>query len=111
MAEFTDTDLANIRTIIGDATPPEDADLEEIFTRVESWPGVAHEVLSKRLADLLASPATFSVSGVYSQSTGDNIRALKEAIAQMADAIPGGAPGGIGMSQVIIVDPEVPCGR
>jgi hypothetical protein len=39
------------------------------------------EVLETRLAELIRKPATFNVSGEYSQSTGENIKALKEEIA------------------------------
>lgn len=102
---LTDADRILVRMEIGSAEPPTDGDLDDAFDRLLSWEAVAREVLAIRLADLLASPATFSVSGVYSQSTGDNIRSLQAQLTKLESAIPGGP------DQVVISSPDVPCGR
>lgn len=75
-------DLAWVRSNIGDDTPPEDGDLDAIYDRVGTVAGVAAEVLRKRLADLLAGPASFSVDG-YSQNVGANINALMKQLAEL----------------------------
>lgn len=74
--------LAVLRSRLG--SNANEADLSARYDRLGDLVAVEHEVLSQRLADLLASPATFSVPGEYSQSTGENIRALQARI----DALP-----------------------
>lgn len=77
-------DLRYLRRKVGSS--PDDATLQTTYdayvgqgktyplewTILDTW-----EV---RYADLLANPATFAVSGEYSQSTGDNIDAILDAI-------------------------------
>src|SRR5687767_9623527 len=73
-------DLIWVRRKIGTGTPTDD-DLDDVYDRVGSREEVVKEVLETRLADLLANPAQFSVSGEYSQNTGANIAALQKALA------------------------------
>ena len=85
---MTDDELASVRIVVGDATPPLDYEIEEIFDRVGSVGATIHEVTSKRLADLLASPATFAVPGEYSQSNEANIRAYQKLLEEYASFAP-----------------------
>lgn len=85
---LTDDEFEQIRAEIGDATPPTDLELDEIHDRVDSVGGVVYEVTSKRLADLLASPASFTVSGEYSQSTEANIKAYQALLEKYASFSP-----------------------
>jgi len=84
---LTANDLAWVRTQIGDESPPTDPDLDDIFDRVGSAAGTATEVVRKRLADLLATPASFAVDG-YSQNTSANIKALQDLLDYLEDLIP-----------------------
>ncbi len=90
--------LASIRDEIGTAEPPTTADLDVIYDRVSGLVGVVRAVWAQRLANLLAEPATFSVSGEYSQSTSANIEAIRKRLSELAsypddsDTIP---PGGV----------------
>lgn len=66
---------------------PTDAELNTLHDtlivegKVQPTEWVILEVLETRLADLIRNPASFNVSGEYSQSTVENIKALKEQIA------------------------------
>lgn len=81
---LTPTDLRYTRRRLGSL--PADADLDTLYdtlvlegkTSPVEW--VILETLETRLADLIRNPATFSVSGEYSQSTAANIEALKAEI-------------------------------
>src|SRR5690242_3581026 len=76
-----DEDLINIREEVGDT--PDDATLTEIWDRRHDWVAVVREVLKLRLANLVAAPAQFDVSGEYSQNTGANIKALTQQLANL----------------------------
>lgn len=90
--------LAAVRDEIGTIEPPSDSDLDDIHERKGGLVGVVRAVWAQRLADLMAEPATFSVSGEYSQSTGKNIEAIQARLAELSsfpddsNEIP---PGGI----------------
>jgi hypothetical protein len=76
---MTDDELFAIRAEIGIAEPPDDGDLDEIFSRVGTVAGTASEVLKGRLAVFMAAPASFAVDG-FSQNTSANIAALQKRI-------------------------------
>jgi len=84
MAALTGSELMYTRRRVG--LLPVDADLQTIFDAytlegvVEPLEWTILSVLETRLAELIRNPATFSVSGEYSQSTAPNIEALKELI-------------------------------
>lgn len=92
---LSDDDLTYIRSAIGAAAPPTDDDLYDAFDRLDSSDAVIAEVLRARLANLLTQPASFSLSGVYSQSNSETIRALTERLAQAeaAAAVAAGTSG------------------
>lgn len=75
---LTDTQLADVRAWIGDSEPPTDFDLDDIYDRlaVPTVAGVAHQVLTKRLAEYLAEPASYTIEGVYQESSQANITGL-----------------------------------
>lgn len=77
MAFMTDADLAYLRSELG-AAPDEDT-LIEAFDRLGNAPAVALDVLRGRLSELVSGPASFSISGEYSESNEANIRALQAA--------------------------------
>lgn len=98
---LTDEQLAYYRTQLG--TVLDVVDLETRYTRLGDDAAVAGEVLQQRLADLLAAPSSFAIPGEYSQSTTENIKAIR---AQLDDLLAGDSPGGL--STVTIVQPGVP---
>jgi hypothetical protein len=81
---LTEDELALVRDEIGIADPPSDSDLDDIHERRGGLVGVVRAVWAGRLADLLALPATFSVSGEYSQSTSANIEAIRKRLSELS---------------------------
>jgi len=73
---LTDVELAYLRSEIGSTV--DEADLDLRYERLGTAVAVAHEVVRERLATLLSGPSSFSLPGVYSESTNDGtIRALQ----------------------------------
>ena len=83
MAELTTGDIGWIREWVGD--DPDDVELNRLLNEpgVGDRGAVVKRVLAVRLANLLAEPASMSISGEYSQSTAANIEALREKLAQL----------------------------
>lgn len=79
---LTDAQVHYLRTKVGTDAPTDD-ELQEAFDRLDDVDSVAREALEIRLADLLAAPESFSVSGEYSQSTGRNIDGIKATLATL----------------------------
>lgn len=81
---LTASTLDYVRSEIGDLDPPSDADLNDLYDAYladgaeDPVTAVIVRIQKGRLANLLNDPASISVSGVYSQSTGENIKALQE---------------------------------
>lgn len=76
--------LAEVRDEIGTVEPPSDSDLDDIHDRKGGLVGVVRAVWAQRLADLLASPASFSVSGEYSENNSANIDGIQKRLAELA---------------------------
>jgi hypothetical protein len=70
-------------------TDTDTADLDDRYTRLGTARAVAIEVLYQRKADLLAQPASVTVSGVVGVTYTENIKALERQIAFLEG---GGAP-------------------
>lgn len=85
-APLTDAQLLWLHDELGEHS---DDDLQDRHARLGTPAAVAASVLRARLAGLLAAPAQFSIPGVITTGTGDNIRALQSRLAVL-DA-PGGA--------------------
>lgn len=98
---LTLNELAVVRSYVG-SEPPID-DLQETHERLGSVQGVVEEVLRRRLADLQAKPAQFSVAGEYSQSTAENIRSLKEMLDRVGAEL---GPGGTSLARIIPPPPR-----
>ncbi|MDX5526075.1 hypothetical protein PV677_36005 [Streptomyces sp. DE06-01C] len=64
------------------------ADLTARYTRLGTGRAVAIEVVRERLADLLASPGSVSVSGVVSINTSANIAAYERQLAALESGQP-----------------------
>ncbi len=84
MTALTGSELMYTRRRVG--LLPVDADLQTIYDAYEAE-GVDQPlewmilgVLETRLAELIRNPASFNVAGEYSQSTGENIKALQEQV-------------------------------
>lgn len=73
------TQLSWIRSKVG--STPDDAALNTLYTQFGNIQDVARQVLSQRLADMASTPATFNVEGAYSQSTNENLKTLREQLA------------------------------
>lgn len=78
---LTNSQLAVIREQIGATSPPTDEDLENRFARTGDVQAVILEVLRGRLADFLSGPTSISIPGVYSESHGEAVTALRDQIA------------------------------
>lgn len=76
--------LAEVRDEIGTTEPPSDSDLDDIHDRKGGLVGVVRAVWAQRLANFLADPATFAVSGEYSQSVRDNIEGIQNRLKELA---------------------------
>lgn len=101
--------LALVRDEIGFTEPPSTPDLDDIYDRKGGLVGVVRVVWSQRLADLFANPASFSISGEYSQSTGDNMKYIQARLAELSgvaddsDEIPSkGAPSTVLVSYQLV---------
>lgn len=96
---LTADQLAAVREEIGTTTPPSDADLNVIHERVGGLVGVVRAVWRGRLATMLATPASLNVPGQVGLNWGENIKAIKERLAELArypddsDELPGGGTG------------------
>lgn len=77
---LTAIELADVRTEVGDTSPPSDADLHLIHDRRRNVQDTILEVLVKRRADYIANPAQFVLPGEYGQNTAENIKALDRQI-------------------------------
>lgn len=90
---LTDEQAAYLRSELG---PDVDlVDAQGRYTRLGDVTAVVTEVLRERLATLVAGPASFSVSGVYSQDTSANITALREQLSRV------GTPGDSGLPDLV----------
>lgn len=88
MTTLTDTQVATIRDYIGDSEPPDDIELQDIFDRVHTVIGVAYAVLNKRLAVFLSEAASYSIVGVYQESSQSNIDNLRQLLKAMEEKFP-----------------------
>jgi hypothetical protein len=92
MAELTDDDLVWLRTQLGTGQPDAtDSKLAEAYDRLLDREAVAVEILTTRLANFEADPATFSIAGVYSQSVKDNIEGIRARLSALGADASGGA--------------------
>ncbi len=89
-AALTADQLAEIRSWIGDATPPTDDDLADAFERLGSTGDVALEVLRGRYAASLAGPAKWSVEGDFSIDNSANIALLAKHLKALEGTIGAG---------------------
>lgn len=96
---MTEAELLTIRDEVGEA--PADQEIEDIYGRVGSVGGAIYALLSRQLSELLNNPASFNVSGEYSQDVRANIEALQRKLQAYAAF----APGVDGVGQVRIVEP------
>lgn len=64
---------------------PSDDDLQTIYDRTGSLTETVREVLETRRADLIADPASYAITGEYSQDTRANIDAINKLLAQLGD--------------------------
>ena len=83
-AQLTDEQLAYLRAELGPETTAEE--VQARWERLGDPQLVAVEVVRERLAALQAGPATFSLAGVYSQSTAENLRSYREQLARLTGA-------------------------
>jgi hypothetical protein len=99
MASLTDDEVLFIRDYIGATTPPEDYELDDIYTRVGTPIKVAYAILNKRLADFLSVAASYSIVGVYQESSQANIDNLRQLLKDMEDKFPEVVDDGTGIPQ------------
>lgn len=92
---LTATELADVRTEVGDTSPPSDADLHAIHDRRLNVRDTILEVLTKRRADYIANPAQFILPGEYGQNTAENIKALDRQIDRVRSGVYGAAASSV----------------
>jgi hypothetical protein len=95
---LSEVQLIRVRRHVG-ANEPTDAELHAIYDRLGDVDELVLEVLEARLATLTSEPAQFAIPGEYSQSVGENIKALQEQLAKLGW-------GAAGAARVRIVEPE-----
>lgn len=78
------------------------ADMQVRYDRLGSAKAVALEVIRQRLADALQAPTSFSIPGVYQETTTGNVSALQEQLKRVAteadvdgDGIPDSGASGV----------------
>lgn len=81
---LTDADIDLVRSEIGNASPPTDADLDAYLDTMGTVPGVALIVLRGRLSAMLASPAKLDVDGDVSVDWTANLKALQSQVDRLA---------------------------
>lgn len=95
---FTTEELAEVRTwVVWD--PPTDAELNERHDALGGMYAVVVWYLRLKYSQLLAEPASYAISGEYSQSTGANIEAFAARLAEaegLAAAEASGSAAGVG---------------
>jgi len=74
---MSDDDRYWVRSQIGSATPPTDAELDDAYDRLGSALDVAVEVLEARYADAISGPAKWSVEGDFSIDNTETIKSLR----------------------------------
>lgn len=82
MSALTDDQLAYLHAELGGSA--DEADMQVRYTRLGSVVAVAEETIRERLADLLAKPASVTLTGVMSKDTSANIRALQPQALRLA---------------------------
>lgn len=99
--------LLILRAELGDAVPPTDETLDQLYTLRGGLVGVVRHVWQGRLANLINNPASFSVSGEYSQNTAANIAAIQRRLLELAgvpddsDDLPPNAGGAIAALEIV----------
>ena len=104
MATLTEIQLVLLHDQLG--TDADEIEMQERYDRNNDVNQVMLEMLQRRLADMVAAPACFSVSGEYTQSTGANIDAITAKISQIGSSL-----GVIASGRVRIVRPVDPASR
>ena len=99
------TERAWLRSWLG--AEPDDEDLDARYARLEDAQAVALEVVRERRAALLATPSSFTVTGVYSESNSGRADELKNLLADLLRD-PGPSAAAVqGGSSVLVVVPAV----
>jgi hypothetical protein len=80
---FTDEELAYFQGKLG--TPLDEDDLDERYTRLQSVPAVALEILRIRMANLQKNPLQFTIPGDYSENRTDNAKLLAQVIEDLEE--------------------------
>lgn len=97
-------DLAYVRSKIGSAEPPSDADLDVAYDRLGTADAVVLEVLTGRRANLLALPLKRNIDGDVSVDATANLKALDAAIAEARGAVAGGGAGTLVVGSLVRSD-------
>jgi hypothetical protein len=110
---FTD-DLLLLRTFVAPALA-DDTALEDVYDSLNSsWQATAIHFLRKRRADLVAGPASFAISGEYSESNAEILTELDKMLTQLSGLLPSepelpdGATvtGGFSVGQIVRCQPR-----
>jgi hypothetical protein len=84
---LTPDQTVELRSIIGIEEPPNDADLEFAYDRLQSIPAVALEVQRGRLADLRSRPSSLTIDGDRTESWTETIRSLERQVAELDSSV------------------------
>jgi hypothetical protein len=95
---LTEDDTVFFRVKLGSGTDL--ADAESRLDRLGDRRAVVLEVLEERLATLVATPASFSVAGEYSQDTKENIRQVERSITDARAELETGGDVDLGLVRI-----------
>lgn len=78
VVDVLDPALGEIRRLIGNSVPPTDAELLADYARLGTAKKVALAVLERRYVEMLSRPASWALTGDYSEDWGSNIARMGE---------------------------------
>lgn len=101
---LTDDDYTLLRSYVT-WDPPTRETLDTRFDVLGTWQATALEAVRTKRNELIANPASFSVSGEYSESWGENMRLLSEMMVELGALIPAGEEGAtVGQAKLVRAD-------
>jgi hypothetical protein len=104
MADISDDDLDALHALVATDTDDggvDDGDLFDRYDRLGNIYLVAQEILNIRLNAILVNPASFTITGAYSQNASANIAGLEKQLANiqiMVDRLGVGVASRIGIA-------------
>ncbi len=80
---ISERDLAELRSLVGQESPPTDDQLNDAWVRLGSIKAVALEVQRARLAQLRSQPSRLTIDGDRTEDWSGTIPSLERQVAQL----------------------------